>query len=481
MKFIKVTNSAKEVNRLSLEKLGLSTKRENVETIGQFGSGIKFAPIAAIRMGLRWIFTGSDSKGDYTLEYIVKDDEGIPCIFYKYQDYEKPSSFTADAGVLSWEDSFQIIREIVANAIDEATISETDWSMTIVDESEIKSTHGEFSVFITADDSVMEIYNDFDKYFSVNKTPIYNVPGHYSGFKIYEPIDEYMRVYCKGILVYSTNRDDLDPNSPGKSSIYDYEFSNLELNEERTVKSMFDLNHRIGNALARIEDNKIVASLITNILEDTTDSSYEFNQISEFSLNQSIDTTRTIWKNMFENMFPKHVIVDKSNSSINNLATIKGKGFTPVVIENDSKYKFLSSKGVPTALNTIGESFKYNFTTEFDLYPNLLDAIEIVTYVFEDAKEAYPNKIGVMIDGPDDIAGITLNYRGNIEDKMILISEKHAEESNLESLVATLIHELDHFMTGADDGDITGRAFRSLADERLAKLAIDYFKMKVEL
>lgn len=481
MKFIKVTNTAKEVNRLSLEKLGLSTKRENVETIGQFGSGVKFAPIAALRMGLKWVFTGNDSKGDYILEYIVKDDEGIPCIFYKYEDYEKPSSFTADAGVLSWEDSFQIIREIVANAIDEATITGTDWSMTIVDESEIKSNPGEFSVFITADDSIMEVYNDFDKYFSVNKTPIYNVPGHYSGFKIYEPIDEYMRVYCKGILVYSTNRDDLDPNAPGKSSIYDYEFSNLELNEERTVKSMFDLNHRIGHALARIEDNKIVAKLITNILEDTTNSSYEFNQISEFSLNQSVDTTRPIWKNMFESMFPKHVIVDKSNSSVNNLATIEGKGFTPVVIENESKYKFLSSKGVPTALNTIGESFKYNFTTELDGYPNLLDALEIVLYVFEDAKEAYPHQLGVMIDAPDNIVGITLNYRGSNEDKMVLISEKYINDSNLEMLVGTLIHELDHFMTGADDGDMSGRAFRSLADDRLAKLAIDYFNQIVEL
>lgn len=478
MQFIRVTNTANEVNRLSLEKLGLSTKRENVETIGQFGSGVKFAPIAAIRMGLRWVFTGSDSKGDYILEYVVKDDEGIPCIFYQYQDYEKPSSFTADAGLLSWEDPFQILREVIANAIDQATLTETDWSIDIVDESEIKTIPGQFSVFITADDSLMEIYKDFDKYFSVNRTPVYDVPGHYSGFKMYEPIDDYMRVYCKGVLVYSTNREEIIEGSPGKSSIYDYEFPNLELNEERTIKSMFDLNHRIGNALARVEDNKIVAKLIESVLDDMSNSSYEFNQISEYSLKVSIESATPVWKKMFNNNFPNHVIVDKTNSSVNNLETIRGKGFIPIVIKNDNKYQFLSSKGIPTALNTIGESFKYQFTTEIENYPMLMDAIHVVTDVFEDAKEAYPNHIGVITEGENNFSAITLNYRGNVADKMVLISGSYLNDTSFEDLVATLIHELDHFITGADDGDITGRTFRSLADDRLAKLAIQMFKLK---
>lgn len=60
-KYIKITNylgSDEIVSRLALEKLGLSTKRNDAETIGQFGSGIKFAPIAALRNGWEWWFTG---------------------------------------------------------------------------------------------------------------------------------------------------------------------------------------------------------------------------------------------------------------------------------------------------------------------------------------------------------------------------------------------------------------------------------------
>ena len=95
MFYIKITNQADEVSRLKLEKLGFSTKRNDETTIGQFGSGIKFAPISAIRKGIDFIFAGNDSKGAYTLQYIIQEDEGIDSVFYKYDDYIKPSSFTA--------------------------------------------------------------------------------------------------------------------------------------------------------------------------------------------------------------------------------------------------------------------------------------------------------------------------------------------------------------------------------------------------
>ena len=46
--YIVISNKAETVSRISLEKLGFSTKRNDAKTIGQFGSGIKYAPIAAL-------------------------------------------------------------------------------------------------------------------------------------------------------------------------------------------------------------------------------------------------------------------------------------------------------------------------------------------------------------------------------------------------------------------------------------------------
>jgi hypothetical protein len=77
-KYIKISNQSENVSRIALEKLGLSTKRNDPDTIGQFGSGIKFAPIAAIRKGMEFVFSGNDDKGSYNLSYIIKDDEVVP-------------------------------------------------------------------------------------------------------------------------------------------------------------------------------------------------------------------------------------------------------------------------------------------------------------------------------------------------------------------------------------------------------------------
>jgi hypothetical protein len=127
MKYIRIYNDSNLVNRLALEKLGLSTKRNDPSSIGQFGSGIKFAPISALRKNIKWIFAGEDSNGKYMLEYVSHLEDGIDSIYYNYLDENtkeivktKPSSFTLDAGCLSWEDNFQIIREAIANAVDGA-------------------------------------------------------------------------------------------------------------------------------------------------------------------------------------------------------------------------------------------------------------------------------------------------------------------------------------------------------------------------
>ena len=121
-KYIRIRNVSGQgemlVPRIALEKLGLSTKREDMDTIGRFGSGIKFAPIAALRNGWEWVFVGHDKNGPYQMKYIVQEEDGVDCIWYDYGDQKKPSSFTTGAGELSWTDAFQIIREPIANAMD---------------------------------------------------------------------------------------------------------------------------------------------------------------------------------------------------------------------------------------------------------------------------------------------------------------------------------------------------------------------------
>lgn len=488
MKYIKITNTVNEVNRLKLEKLGFSTKRDDSSTIGQFGSGIKFAPISAIRKGIEFSFAGRDHRGSYVLNYIVQDDEGIPSIFYNYGDYVKPSSFTVDAGTLSWNDEFQIFREVVANAIDEAKISKTDWTIDVVEIDNIQPVDGEFSVYLTATDKMIELFEDFDKYFSINRQPIYSNPS--GSIKLYHPIDNSLRVYSKGVLVYSSAHRSERFNSELMSGIFDYEFDNLDLNEERSVKSEYQMNNNIIHVMNTVDDNDLISRIIENLITTNLDSEaesgfYETSCISGYMFGNAININEK-WIDEFEKLYPKNVLIHGDFASINQKLTIKARGFHSLTIYNEIAYNILTRKGIKTLLSVLGSDFIYDFTTDWDNLPNLSSAVGIIRDVYEEYTEVL-DYIGVFDDSDDEdngILGLTtmvnLNPEGESSNltKVMLIAKSHAENSEIKEIIGTLIHEWDHYRTSIKDGDIEGRMFRELADNRIGQLIYDYWFLR---
>lgn len=478
MKYIKITNNVNEVSRLGLEKLGLSTKRDNNETIGQFGSGIKFAPIAAVRKGIDWAFAGADSKGKYVLKYVVKEDEGIPCIFYSYGDYEKPSSFTADAGLLSWTDDFQIYREVVANAMDEDKLNGLGWSVDIVDVDIIESIDGEFSVYIEATDEMLMIHNDFDKYFCTNRTPIYSD----SHFSVYEPFDSVLRVYTKGVMVFSDEKD-LGYDHVPSWGLFDYEFNNLKLNEERTVSNIWDMHYQIIQCLANIPDESVIETLIKTMIDVDLTNCYEQEKITDGMFSYGTGYNNYLWVKCFNNIFPDSVIILDHEKSINIEKTINSKGYQAISVVHQGFFMFLSDRGIKDVRAILGESFRYEYT--LDIYNNkkLIEAIEIVEDVLDIDLDSI---IGLYNENEDDeveARGITVNLGKDEETgmqigKLILINESVIDEISMQDLISILVHEWDHYSTGIGDGDMEGRMFRSLADERIGKMVYDLHKLK---
>lgn len=469
MNYIKVTNFVNEVNRIKLEKLGFSTKRENEETIGQFGSGIKFAPIAAIRKGMRFVFTGNDSKGNYSLEYIIKEDDGIPCVFYSYGDYEKPSSFTADAGVLSWESYFQIYREVIANAIDESKLSGIPWQIDVVSEDEIKSNEGEFSVFISATDEIMEVHNNFDKYFSINRTPIYEAHR----VKLYEPIDEHMRVYSKGVLVYCSDKDNHD-GRPEITSMFDYEIDDIKLNEERTIADTFEMHGIISRTLASIDDIEVNNKVFNSIFNDTNGTLYEFNNIAKYQYEYLSVLSKT-WSESFDLVKPNSIIVEDKKLTVNLITHARSVGYEPYPISNEVLYTFLTKVNVKTIDDIAGEQFQYEIDRNIE-GTRLQSAFNICLSIFPNMKEI-ADRIA-MYDGEDKtILGLTIKDKhGDAE--MILIERDHCELATMPELIATIIHEWDHYWTGCDDGNYSGRLFRSYADEKIGYLVYKLWNLE---
>jgi hypothetical protein len=452
--YIKIANRCSEVNRLHLEKLGLSTKRNDPTTIGQFGSGIKYAPISALRMGLDFVFCGSDAKGYYNLRYKPVDEDGIESIVYDYGDYQKQSSFTVDAGCMSWDSEWQIYREVISNAKDNG-----DWTRDLV--SEIQNNPNEFAVYITASRGMMEVYEKHDYYFSDDRKVVYL--DDYTGISFLEKINSSMHHYYKSVLVNTLE-------SESKVCLFDYETNNATLNEDRELKDVSTEFIKINKTIARCKDRKVVTKILDKMFEVDL---MEFSMISEF--HWTYTSPSDLWKEVFYEKFSDDaVIVSPEQSLISGFTQIiKSSGRKPVVCLTNSIYLFLSTCEINKAEDVIGEESKYDIDEDISKYPKLIEAMRIASY-FEPGINDMPNPLAVFENKNDSaVVGVTINMNKETE-KQILVSSDSAADSTTKEILATIIHEYDHYSTGVSDNMY--REFRNLADKRIANLMFKFYK-----
>lgn len=456
MKYIKIANKSNGVNRLHLEKLGLSTKRSDPDTIGQFGSGIKYAPISALRMGLDFVFVGSDDKGDYQLRYTTKQEDGIDCIVYNYGTYTKDSSFTIDAGTLSWDNEWQIYREVISNAKDNG-----EWYREIVDN--IQQIPGEFAVYITASTGMKNIFDNHDMYFSELREVIYHCD--YTGVSFLKKYDPSERIYCKTVLVHSLKDDE-------RNTMFDYGLENAELNEERSLKYASSERIKISKAIAKCKDKNLISNyMLDKVIDEVL---IEFTEISE--IHWSYSTPHHYWKDCFYEKYGKNAaLVSPSQAVISGfLSIVKTAGKKPIVCVTNAAFLFLTTGcGIEKAEDCISEESKYDIDEDINKYPKLVEAMRIVSF-FEPGLNQMNQTLAVFkADDTKEVMGITINMTDK-ENKRILISSELAQDGTIKELVSTIIHEYDHYTSGLSDSMF--REFRNLADKRLGSLMYQFYK-----
>jgi hypothetical protein len=463
MSFIRIANKAKDVNRLYLEKLGLSTKRDNESTIGQFGSGSKFAPIAALRNGWQWINVGEDNLGQYKMEYVIKEENGINSIYYLYNDEElKPSSFVAEAGILSWDNEFQIFREAFSNALDEFTEYGNEYSVTVVDD--VEFVPGEFAVYVTADKRLLDIIQDFDKYFSIKRTPLLT---SYGGSKIFKSFDHEANFYYKGVLVHSDSQGDI--------SIFDYEFNSITLNEERRVRNTYELGSQVTAMFRKLrDDNDDDVEIAKTLIFAANKKRWEWNipkyQIeSQFGFGiQSNSAFLKAWKDIHGDAIAvtPELMRFKAQFAMRNESVVE--------IKSEFLYQILIRCGVHSAQDVLGDEIEYEFMTLTGRNRNMFEESMKIVKEFVADYDHYVNNTKFFIPQgeQDSILGIA-----NMKEQNIYISINAFR--NQETLIGTLIHEYDHLCSGYTDDD---PAFRNEADNHIGRLLIElnYLKKKVE-
>jgi len=461
-KYIRIRNVFNDdqiISRISLEKLGLSTKRDNPDTIGKFGSGIKFAPIAALRNGWEWWFMGNDNRGLYNMQYVVRDEDGIDCIWYDYGDELKPSSFTVGAGELSWTDPFQIIREPIANAMDAANEIGGFWDIEVVD-SVGCAVANEFNIYISAAPQLMDIVNNIGKYFSTNRERLYSSASGRN--EVLAKIDDNLRIYSHDVLVYV---------SDDKKSLFDYSLNAIALNEERTIKSEWEMCMRIANSLASLPENLV--KKVINAFTSANDY-FEFHENILTYIPGNESGWSSDWNSIFKQIHGKNAIIVDPSTGDNVFNALKMRSLKPVVAASDNIFKFACKANVDNYLAALGEDHQYDISNDLSQYPNLTEALSIARLAEPDLNQ-YADNIGVVFgDAADCVKGMVVGL--NTDKARILISDEHLQNASVSDLVATLIHEYDHISTGIGDGYGDGPAFRDLADSRIGRMIVKNYK-----
>lgn len=446
------------VNRIYLEKLGISTKRDNDDTIGQFGSGSKFAPIAALRNGWRWICAGTDDDGDYLLEYVSESDGGFDHVFYQYSNEDgdmvvmKPSSFTVDAGLLSWTDDFQIFREAFANALDEHLAWGAKYSVDIVDE--IEHVPGYFCVYVTASDNMREILDEFDRWFFLNHDMVdvfYNVGGQtelsWNGGR--DPL----RIYQKSILVYERDL---------QTAIFNYNIRDLTLNEERKVKDTWEINSYATMAIESIVDELLAIEFISADKWDNSEKVFELT-LPTYHLNELRDKPKSVWNSAWYARYGIDAVPVPEGTPEQILKNIEYRNMVPVEVRSKFLYELLKRAEVINAEEILGHPLDLEIVEPTLMQKVMLNRAIGVVRKFDQRIDGIKEfHVFVPTKTQNPIRGL---YRSTTES----ISLSTDVLSSLEEAVATIVHELDHHVSGLKDGT---DAFRAIADQRIAQLML---------
>jgi hypothetical protein len=463
VKYIRIMNPAdKPVPRTYLEKMGISTKRDDNNTIGQFGSGVKLAPIAALRRNWQWIFAGEDEKSPYILEYTFEShDDGFDHVMYEYTDiydggsetYRKETSFTLDAGVLSWDSPFQIFREAFANAVDENIQNNCGFTVDIVDVENVEDLYvkGHFCVYLTADRQLVEFIDNFDNYFCINRTLLDKA----AGIGAYESVDAKMRFYHKGILVTFDN----DWGIRDKYCVFDYEIDQLRLNEERRMRDSYACNSYVASFVYRCQDVDILRKLLISI---DNEKYFEYHLASYMA--EKNPYLLEAWKQEFGE---KAVVVYGGTPNCVK-EEIKARGYTPILVTSEFWAQSLDKSNVPNGEHVTHLALDIEEVKINQVKSDILEKAVAIVGSFDDRIYEI-EKIRIFKQQvTQQVIGIYKIINGK---SYIYILEEILDD--LELIVGTLVHELDHHLSANSKHDAS---FRDLADRRIAKLMVDNYK-----
>jgi len=257
-KYILIQNEG-EIETNSFELIGASTKRGESGKIGFFGSGLKYSIAYMMRKGIDFkVFSGENELVFSTTPETLKDKT-----FDRICINGKPTSYTVTMGP-TWKEDWFVLREIYCNALDEVgcqIIKSTDI---------VQPSLGKTRIYIELTQTLESVITNWDRYFSDERTPIFDCPKVYTSnfgnedgigqvinqsVKVYS--GKYGVVYRRGINVFER-----------EMLLYDYEFDFVNINEDRTAKSAIFLDYPIADMIGQLVNEEWVKSIFRSAQDD---------------------------------------------------------------------------------------------------------------------------------------------------------------------------------------------------------------------
>ena len=257
MKYIRIKNNG-EITPQALSLMGASTKRNDTAKIGQFGSGNKYAMAYFLRNRYDLqIYSGQEEIEITTVpETLGEQTFDVICIG------GHKTSITTELG-MDWE-FWQSLREFYCNALDEGGCS-----LDFVQNPE--PVEGETHIYLNNSKEAAEFISGFDNYFATNKKVLFECEAG----RILEKSSTTANIYRKGIRCHNSDLQ----------SVYDYDFSDIMIDENRLVKYSWHIEEKLWNLIYQCD----VPEVVKKILHQCGEPGFIEGAIADFS---TIDSTQ---------------------------------------------------------------------------------------------------------------------------------------------------------------------------------------------
>ena len=395
-KYLEIVNDGEiDINAILL--IGASTKRDDDSKIGYFGSGLKYSMATLLRHGIPFkIFSGMKEVKITTKKVELRGKE-----FRQIFINGKGTSMTLEMGI-DWKPWFAV-REVFCNAIDEGyhTLQNVD---------EQKPEAGCTKIYIGMHESLNDMFENWDKYFSDKRSDILQTVGN---AKLLIGGNELL-VYRKGIRVHQEL----------SNCLFHYDMDWVQINESRVISSSYDFRSSLVKWFAKNASEETIRGIIAG-----NDKNYEW----KMDWNHYNMTFNENWLTVINN---RPLILSDIAGRFEEFVS------TSVILPN-------------TLCKALKEFFKEKVRILGKSGPIDNGRVEVPeterqTTMIANATE-YLLKCGIIIQYPIHVVQFSDIYTlGQAEKGEIYISEK-VFENGKRAVVTTILEENSHLVSGKDD------------------------------